>query len=529
MKCFIKFSAVVSLVMCVTTAFSNTKRVAFIERAGIPKVVSNVSAPLAKEDTVWKILLNPTPPYNCSSMYGFGFEHEEGSGIPGWGGSSAGWVPVVLDISEYAGDTVKIRWAFASDPEYCTEDDSILFGVLIDEIDIAGVFTNNGEDTIGFTRKSAVPIGGDLWCITVDSFAPSPIHAAYCGNANKTYNPNMENAYISPLISLPVADTIIVDFWVRGWVEDPDSFPKCEHFSAHLSPDSGRTWYYFNNPTGDTLAKNYVYTFPEGGSPWGSFSGSYGDTVNISMYAGKDLQFQVRFHSDGDTPHGEGLYIDNFSLYTKGTVVDTFYCEDFETGALGWTSVDLTDIPGVWHPDTFQAYGGSGMSWWMGTPIIGGYLNHWYQVLDSPEIALPTGACSLKFVMNRAVEDPAGAEHPYDGWDGFNVRISVVGAGVEEKHHEVPCWELYRNSPNPMLNKTFIRFSLPKSSEVSLRIYDVSGQLVRILANEPMNAGVNSIMWDARDSDGKLMPGGIYFYELKVGELKKTNKLILLR
>jgi hypothetical protein len=121
---------------------------------------------------------------------------------------------------------------------------------------------------------------------------------------------------------------------------------------------------------------------------------------------------------------------------------------------------------------------------------------------------------------------------PGDSSEGLfmdNFFLCTIGAGVEEDDNEDKGFKLWQSSPNPARNKTHIRFSLPKSSDVSLRIYDISGQLVRTLANEPMNAGVNSTLWDTRNSDGKLMPGGIYFYELKVGELKQTNKLILLK
>ena len=58
----------------------------------------------------------------------------------------------------------------------------------------------------------------------------------------------------------------------------------------------------------------------------------------------------------------------------------------------GWVSVDQTSTDPAWHTDTYGAYGGSGRSWWMADPSIGtngGYLDHWYQVLDTPPIDIP--------------------------------------------------------------------------------------------------------------------------------------------
>ena len=62
-----------------------------------------------------------------------------------------------------------IRFAFASDGAYSTEynatTSNTIKGVWIDNIDVAGVFTNDGEDTTGFESKSLVALGGDLWHI----------------------------------------------------------------------------------------------------------------------------------------------------------------------------------------------------------------------------------------------------------------------------------------------------------------------------------------------------------------------------
>ena len=71
-----------------------------------------------------------------------------------------------VDIPQaYNGLEVIIRFAFSADPGYATADNSDLTGVWVDNIDIAGVFTNDGEDGTGFESKSLVALGGDLWHI----------------------------------------------------------------------------------------------------------------------------------------------------------------------------------------------------------------------------------------------------------------------------------------------------------------------------------------------------------------------------
>ncbi|TKJ38350.1 hypothetical protein CEE37_12585, partial [candidate division LCP-89 bacterium B3_LCP] len=102
---------------------------------------------------------------------------------------------------------------------------------------------------------------------------------------------------------------------------------------------------------------------------------------------------------------------------------DIVFFEDFESGAVGWTYEDLTDVSS-WHVDTFNAY--SGNSWWAGEAAIGGYDNHWLQYLVSPSLDLSaTTNPALDFMLFYAFEDPAGTTPPWDGWDGGNVWVSI--------------------------------------------------------------------------------------------------------
>ncbi|MFO7660334.1 MAG: hypothetical protein R6V77_05425, partial [Candidatus Cloacimonadaceae bacterium] len=70
------------------------------------------------------------------------------------------------------------------------------------------------------------------------------------------------------------------------------------------------------------------------------------------------------------------------------------YSEDFESGATGWTSYDGNISPNNWH--IYDEGGAQGNVWWMGDPAlavganIGGYYDHQYLVLDTPQILVPT-------------------------------------------------------------------------------------------------------------------------------------------
>jgi hypothetical protein len=117
--------------------------------------------------------------------------------------------------------------------------------------------------------------------------------------------------------------------------------------------------------------------------------------------------------------------------------------------------------------------------------------------------------------------------------DGKLYAFGSPTTGVEEKEIlQYYRYQLLQNRPNPFFapNKgTVIRYGLAKPGEVSLKVYDITGRLVRTLVAGEKKAGIYSIHWNGRDSQGKKVSSGIYFYRLQSGKYTSTKKLILLR
>lgn len=133
----------------------------------------------------------------------------------------------------------------------------------------------------------------------------------------------------------------------------------------------------------------------------------------------------------------------------------------------------------------------------------------------------------------------AGDPDPiYNDPDGSRNDMGVFGGPLTSKLNTgIDKWPvfkkdgvvLYQNIPNPFEEGTKIQFELPKDERISLAIYNMVGQKVRVLVNERRNAGLHEFKWDARDEDGNLLGNGIYFYQISTTRTRTTRKALLLR
>jgi|GEM_PF-4678625 len=88
---------------------------------------------------------------------------------------------------------------------------------------------------------------------------------------------------------------------------------------------------------------------------------------------------------------------------------------------------------------------------------------------------------------------------------------------------------LNQNYPNPFNPQTAIAFSLPKSSEVKLEVFDLLGRSVVTLKDGSMPAGTHTIIWDGRDRTGQTVSSGVYLYRFKAGDFVETKKMLFLK
>jgi hypothetical protein len=107
------------------------------------------------------------------------------------------------------------------------------------------------------------------------------------------------------------------------------------------------------------------------------------------------------------------------------------------------------------------------------------------------------------------------------------------GGGTQTAAIAPPFKALIRSAvPNPFTGRTGICYEIGVSGPVSLRVFDISGRVVRVLesrAGGSKEAGVHIVSWNGRDDRGRIVPGAVYFCRLEAQERKSTMKVIRTR
>jgi len=123
-------------------------------------------------------------------------------------------------------------------------------------------------------------------------------------------------------------------------------------------------------------------------------------------------------------------------------------------------------------------------------------------------------ADSVLLKWTAAAKDPANP--PVFSADTFMVVVKRgTITGLPDENGLPSVFALDQNYPNPFNPTTTIRYGLPMQAAVSLKIYDVLGREVMTLLEETQGAGVQSIVWNGRNSLGAQVSSGMYFYRLE--------------
>lgn len=117
-----------------------------------------------------------------------------------------------------------------------------------------------------------------------------------------------------------------------------------------------------------------------------------------------------------------------------------------------------------------------------------------------------------------------------DVYKTYIYSTGLTTSALEENNINSPNkYKLNQNYPNPFNPSTTIRYSLSSPEKVSIKIYDVSGQLVKEINKEHNQSGEYEVRWDGKNDFGQRVSSGTYFYQLIVDNYAEAKKMILLK
>ena len=111
----------------------------------------------------------------------------------------------------------------------------------------------------------------------------------------------------------------------------------------------------------------------------------------------------------------------------------------------------------------------------------------------------------------------------------FILKYLLNESALMDDEHSIG-FRLEQNYPNPINTTTTISYFLYDPANVTIRIYDIRGELIEVLLiNESKSAGPDDVIWNGKNKRETRVSSGIYFYQLITDESSQTKKMLLLK
>jgi len=165
-------------------------------------------------------------------------------------------------------------------------------------------------------------------------------------------------------------------------------------------------------------------------------------------------------------------------------------------------------------------------------------ISHYVVYRDTAEVFVPTPLKALATVDHPTTvyEDSPGMNCYYlvvavdtaGHSGGYSERMSTGSAPSPAGQNELPrTLAIAGVVPNPFNPRTTVRYDVPRSGQVDLVIYDLKGRKVKQLVSGQVESGRHEVVWDGRDSHGRMAAAGVYFARMSDGQSVTTAKMVL--
>ena len=526
-------------------------------------------------------------PYLFAGTFGSGVYRSTDYGSH-WSAASTGLpVPAAIKclvVSPGSGSTSRLIAGTEGDGAYVTTDNGTSWIAVnnglpqhttINALQVVGgtVFAGTNGDNVfvstdnGGTWSAA---NGGLTDITVNAFVLSPSGAAamklFAGTTLGGVFCYGSSSSVKPTVSLskPATASLGTPFWVEVRVGDPNAVAGLYGISFKLTSNKPTCTYVDGSATVGTFADAGVLTFFQKAStqavdmavsktapPGMSGSGVLAKAQFVSSVGGT-----VRFTMDGLSAvdqNGMSIPFDTtgVTILISGPVARPVGTGPYQMGKPFWVEVQ------VGGPDTVKGLYGIafklksekwGCTYVDGSAMAGSFLGTspqtFFQQVDAQTVGMgiqkkaPPGVngsgvvAKAQFVSSVAgavlftlqdvsAVDQNGASIPL-GTEPLSIEFIVTA--TEEMAQIPTSFGLSQNYPNPFNPATMIRYELPKSTYVSLKVYSALGQVMGVLVDSREEAGYHQVRWNAGN-----LPTGVYFYRLQAGDFVESRRMILVK
>jgi murein tripeptide amidase MpaA len=360
------------------------------------------------------------------------------------------------------------------------------------------VFADTTNDPLLLWNVTYTPTTSPKWEATTTSYHSSPTSFTdsktgnYTNNATVTMtlkNPVDLSAYANPRLS----------FWTKYDIESNYDYGQVE-----ISTNNGSTF----TPLTGNYTQPGTGTFQPNGEPL--YDGVQANWVNeiMDLTAYNSTQTKLKFELKTDV----------------SVVKDGWYVDDIGILIYGIVPVELSSFTAIAQDKNIL------LDWITSTET-----NNMGFEVERRSSKLNSGWQKLGFVSGNGTTTEKSAysfidKNPVDGKSYYRLKqIDFDGSfkiynSAEVDFETVNEYSLAQNFPNPFNPNTEINFSLAKSGNVTLKIYNILGSEVATVVDGFMEAGKSSVEFSAKD-----LTSGIYFYTLKVDNFTSTRKMILMK
>ena len=258
-----------------------------------------------------------------------------------------------------------------------------------------------------------------------------------------------------------------------------------------------------------------IYSYQAGGSNfWILYHDAYPDYDGFGVYYPADTSTIAIIESAASKENSLAVELSDFTAITEADGVVLKWTTQTEIDHFGWHIYRSQSPSGPYDKITSHLVEGAGNS---AMPINYQYIDKgveedetYFYYLEALDIL---GQKSRSFIIQVTSQLPS--QQP------SNILLPAR-------------FELFQNYPNPFNPETWIPYQLAKDTKVTIEIYNVKGQLIRILDLGHKTSGFymskeRATYWNGRNQTGEPVASGVYFYTLQADEFRATRRMLIIK